>query len=266
MNSNEEHDYLTTETSYDPNYRSASPFLPPTPRRGSNESSTAGSDYGQEVKDLISKTATAKAVDAFHTKSHVNMRIHDSTGRCMYYVDNSAFTIGKPDVTLCAGTEKNGPILGVCRWSNMYSKHYNVGVGNPTTNEKGTIWEEVKVSHHRHPEWQWSMTLPSRARHSFTWHRITGDELKAADEDANKMSRKNVKLVDSETGEVLVVFGSNRFKSWKKFGKFTFNVDGRERGWGDNWEMMVLLTALGLVEMSRRRARQRRSTPGQGGP
>lgn len=245
-----------------------SPLPPATPRRRSNESSAAGSDYDAELKGMLTTSSSqAKALDVYHTKSHTNMRIHDQAGNCIYYVDNSTFSIGKPDVTLLAGSEKNGQVLGVCRWSNMYSKHFNVGIGDPSTNEKGTIWEEVRTESMIHPEYKWSLTLPSGARHSFAWLRIHGSDVKAEDKSANSASNKNFKLIDYEDSgrATLAVFASNRYKSWNKLGKFSMKVDGRERGWGDQWEITVLLSALGLVEMSRRRARSRRSQGGSYG-
>lgn len=69
----------------------------------------------------------------------------------------------------------------------------------------------------------------------------------------NSRSFNNYKLVD-ETGEVLAVFACNALKSWSKLGKLVLRVDGVSRGWGGQWEIMVLLSVLGLVEKSRRRA------------
>ena len=262
--------YLTTEKyldGEDPYYRATSPLPPATPRRRSDESSTAGSDYGVEIKGMMTYTSgAAKALDVFHTKSHINMRIHDESGNCIYYVDNSAFTPGKPDVTLSMGSEKGGQVLGVCRWSNMYSKHLMVGIGDPASNN--TTWEEMKAETTIHPEFKWSVTLPSGGRHTFAWQRIHGDDVKAESSDANSASNKNYKLFDCSDPQkaAIAVFASNRYKSWKKLGKFIIKVDGHERGWGENWELMVLLSALGLVEKSRRRGRSRRSQGGSYGP
>lgn len=267
MGSYEKQDYLTTEPYlYGPDDCSASLIPPATPRRGSDESSTAGSDYGIETENVITGSGNAKVLNAYHTKSHLNLRIQDTAGRTLYHVENRQIPLGKPDVTLRAGSEKDGPVLGVCRWSHMYSRHFNVGLGDPFTDEKNTTWEEVKTDHIRHPEFKWSVGNVSGGGRTLAWHRIHGDDAAAdGDEKTNTMSMKNFKLIDCGSGEVLAVFASNRYKSWSKLGKFTIKVDGVARGWGEKWELMVLLTALGLVEMSRRRGRQRRSNP-HGGP
>lgn len=258
--------------------RPASPLPPPTPHRGSHESSANESDYDPSMKALMTTPATPpfRTLNVMHTKSHINMRIADAaTGQILYYVDNSSFTPGKPDVTLCHGSEKTDPTAGVAKWSSMYSKHLKIGVGNllEAAGEKNMTWEEVRTGHIRHPEFRWSITSPvSGQRHEFAWVRMHGTEaLTAAGEGTNTMSFKNFKLVESAKrgltgeGEVLAVYASNTFKSWSKMGKILVKVDGAARGWGGEWEVMVLLSVLGLVEMSRRRARQRRSSGAQYG-
>lgn len=63
---------------------------------------------------------------------------------------------------------------------------------------------------------------------------------------------------------VLAIFWKSRFKIWK-LGKFTIKADGREKGWGDKWEIMAQFLALGLIEMSRLRWRQKRCDVRSGG-
>ncbi|KAK5072163.1 hypothetical protein LTR64_004058 [Lithohypha guttulata] len=267
---------------YDPNNpthsRPASPLPPSTPRRGSQQSSAGESnyEYDKELESLMTTTNATRTLDVLHTKSHLNMRILDSTtSQVLYYVDNSAFTPGRPDVTLIRGSEKTDPVAGVVRWSSMYSKTLRIGIGDPgiADGEKSMIWEEVHNEHRRHPEYKWAVTGQDGMRHEFMWVRTHGSEAKhLGGEETNSSSFRNFKLIDCASqaqtgnGEVLAVFACNAFKSWKKLGKVVFRVDGSMRGWGQEWEVMVLLSVLGLVEMSRRRARQRRSSGAHGGP
>ncbi|KAJ9653889.1 hypothetical protein H2198_006998 [Neophaeococcomyces mojaviensis] len=256
---------------YDPSRyeRSQSPLPPATPRRGSNESSPAVSEYDEKVKNELVPTAsspTLKSYGVMHTKSHINMRVQDSSGRTLYYVDNSFFTPGKPDVTLCAGSEKTDPVIGVVRWSNLYSKHLKVGLGSgKAEDEKNMVWEEVRTEHMRHPEHKWSIDLMNpntgaTERKTFAWKRIHGDEAAAEGDGVNTMSFKNFKCVDLATGQTVAVFASNRYKSWNKLGKITFKGEN----YGQTWEVMAMLTVFGLVEMSRRRGRHRRSGAAHG--
>lgn len=243
--------------------RSNSPLAPVTPRRGSHESSAGESDYDPEIKPFMSTTNTFRIYDILNTKSHINARIVDaSTRQPVYYVDNSSFTPGKPDVTLCRGVDKTDPVVGTARWSHMYSKHLNVSLGDQTSTE-------VASGSRHHPEWKWSVTGADGQRHTFAWSRLHGQD--AMDAGGNKVSSKNFKLVyladatQTGNGDVLATFASNRLKSWSKLGKVIVSVDGAGKGWGTDWEVLVLLSVLGLVEMSRRRSRSRRGNAGGGG-
>lgn len=158
---------------YDPNNptvsRSASPISPAAPRRGSHESSANGSDYDYDptIKQLVSKTNAIRTYNVMHTKSHINIRVYDESNQCLYYVDNSSFTPGKADVTLCRGAEKTDPVAGVARWSHMYSKSLKFGVGS----SEPTIWEEIKATSMRHPQIKWAMDGADGKRHEFEWIR-----------------------------------------------------------------------------------------------
>lgn len=179
-------------------------------------------------------------------------------GVCIYYVDNSVFTPKKPDVTLHAGSEKTDLAVGACKWSSMYSMDVLVGFGDYRTNESSVEWEGMKNQKRFHTMWRWQLDRPDAPSQSFIWQRARKEDV----EDANKLSTKNFKLIDEQSGATVAVFGSNRYKSWKKLGKFVILAD-----YGGKWELMVLLTGLALIEMSRRRSRARRSNAGAaGGP
>jgi hypothetical protein len=234
------------------------PLGPPTPRRGSDESSTARSEYA-DVPALSEKAGTwTKVFEVFHTRSHLNLRIFSLDMEPLYYVTNSAFTPGTPDITMSAGSEKGGKIIGVCHWSHMYSKVVKVGLGDPNVmGGKDVIWEELvcTVGNVIQTEFKFSMIMPnSLERNTFVWNRSSKKELD--DEDAEKWSYQNFRLIDESTGEVVAVFADNGFKSWKKKGKFKM----WSGVYGEDWEKMVMLSCLSLIEKSRRRRRAQRSS------
>jgi hypothetical protein len=243
--------------------RSTSPLPPPTPRRGSDESSTARSEY-TDVPALSEKAgATTRVLDVWNTKSYINYRITTPDNQPVYYINNSSFTPGTPDVTMHAGAEKTGPILGVCKWGHMYSKTVKVGLGDPgNMGGNDMVWEElVRTSGTlTQSEFKVAMTPQhSHERRTFVWKRATKEEL--GDEDAAKWTYQNLRLLDEVTGETVGSFANNGTKSWSKKGKIRV-VSGV---YGEDWEKMMVLCCLALIEKGRRRRRAQRSSA-HGGP
>ncbi len=243
----------------------SSPQPPPTPRRGSDESSIARSEY-EDVPTLTEKTgASTKVLEVYHTGSHINYRITSPDNSPLYYVNNSQFTPNTPDVTLHAGSEKTGPILGVCKWGHMYSKTVKVGLGDPNNmGGNNMIWvnlDRTTSTSFKQSEFKFTMTpANSHERKTFVWKRSSKKEV--GDDEAYKWSFQNFRLLDESTGEKVAIFANNGLKSWKKKGKF--------RLWsgvyGDDWEKMVLLTGLSIIEKARRRRRAAKYGNHDGGP
>lgn len=73
---------------------------------------------------------------------------------------------------------------------------------------------------------------------------------------------------EGQLGEVLAVYRGNGWQGYSKKLRGTFSIrkyvqsemmeHGSMAGWSD-WELMVLLSACGLIEASRRRARAKRA-------
>lgn len=234
----------------------------PTLCQGNALQNASTPDYDLDAKKLIPLTSATRVLDFLYTKSYINLRIVDDISNdVLYYIDNSSFTPGKADVTLRRGDSKDGLVVGVCRWSNMYSKHFAVGVGDPSRDEGSTIWEEVRTDNIIRPVYEWSAGS-SENRSTFAWHRINKTDTQKDDEEANRFSKKSLKLVNCADGEILAILSSHRFKSMSRLGKLIIKVDGHQRGWGRDWETMLLLSLSGVVEMSRRRGRNRRGGAG----
>lgn len=133
--------------------------------------------------------------------------------------------------------------------------NYHISLGDP--DEVNTEWVDMK----RHGAfktryWEFSMpiTEDSLKRHTFTWKRTHDKTLGASS------SLKNKKLVDEDTKEVVAIYLSNNLKSWKKMGKFIILKD-----YGPKWDVMVLVSLLGLIEKQRRKRRSAMFPGGAGG-
>ena len=242
--------------------RAASPNPPATPRRGSRESSPTHSDYETYTPSLYNTGCTAaKTLDVYHSTSRLNLRIHSpSSPIAIYFVSHSAFTPKTPDLTLHAGPNKDGPVVGVARWSSMYSSTTHIGLGDPgeanTAAHSAVQWADMQAqSRGRFNDHVWS--APSSPHRAFKWVRTHHE---GVGKEHNSWSACNFKLVDDRSGEVVATFATNRWKAWKKFGKFTFRASDMP----SDVELMALLTCLALVEKHRRRARTRRNNHGGG--
>ncbi|OJJ41203.1 hypothetical protein ASPWEDRAFT_34701 [Aspergillus wentii DTO 134E9] len=136
-----------------------------------------------------------------------------------------------------------------------------IGLGDPD-DPNAMIWEEMTKQTWDHSNYRWEMTIHPPSGHperrSFLWkrtHSVGVEESMPA-----KLSQRNFKLVDERTGELLAVYANNGAKSWKKAGKLQINKD-----FGRDWDTMVLLTGLSLLEKERRRSRNSSGGGGGGG-
>jgi hypothetical protein len=162
----------------------------------------------------------------------------------LFYVANSTFTLNGPHVTLYAGPDKLGPVLGVAYLGLTATN--TVGIGDPKSNINSMVWERLsRTSKWTHSTYQFEFIFGEEGRKSFIWQRVRSNPF----DDQGNMEL----FEDGKPGVILAKYESVGVFKWKNRGRM-FIIDG----YGDAWELMVLLTGLALVELSRRRARQRR--------
>lgn len=234
-------------------------------KRRSNESSPTTSVYDLNTlvaAEIANSAQPVKEYSFFNSPSHLDIFILAGArsakdtkpeNEAMYYVDNSMINPNKPDVTLRIGPGKDGKIVGVCRmrfglWT------YHIGLGDPDNED--IEWEDMKC-HGAFKTRHWEFSMPvaeGSSKHTFTWKR-THDKMLGA-----TSSLKNRKLIDEDTKEVVAVYLKNNLKGWKKMGKFVIFKD-----YGPKWELMVLITLLGLIERQRRKRRYAMTWPSSGG-
>jgi hypothetical protein len=227
-----------------------------TPTRHSNESSPAASVYDFEgasvaptlVGDSSSSNNSSspiKELSLFFSRTRRSILIvlgahsakdTDPEEAATYHVKTS---IHKHDVTVAKVSTDE--IIGVCRMRSGF-KTYTIGLGDPDS--ATTTWEAMKrhgVFATRH--WEFSVPVGELGkRRKFSWKRTHNKATSAA------ASLKNKKLVDEESGQIVALYLVNGFKSWKKQGKLLIFRD-----YGEIWELMTLVSLLGLLDQARRR-------------
>jgi hypothetical protein len=166
-----------------------------------------------------------------------------------YFVRTSIFRPRIPDVTIFAGGDENGAVIGVCMYA-AFSRSVMVGRGDPAK-PNGVVWERVSKTSRDHSTYKFSIDSQTEARKSYVWKRTHDPSIKGTN--SSKLDRRSWKLVDDMTGQVLAVFASDGIKSLKKAGTFRFLASE-----GKEWEEWTLLTCFGLYEKARRRAMARR--------
>ncbi|KAK2756102.1 hypothetical protein FQN54_005509 [Arachnomyces sp. PD_36] len=206
-------------------------------------------------------SGSSKILGVYHTRSHYSLRVKTVDKSPLYYVDNSTFRIGTPDVTMHVGDEKTGPIKAACKFVS-FSSGSKMCLGDPK--DTNAIWEDLtKENTLDHSKYRWEMTIPGHGyggeRKAFLWKRT--HSVGVGDSKPGKLSTRNFKLVDEVTGEILAVFANNGPKSYSKLGKFEIFPND----YGEDWETLMLLSGLSLIEKERRRARQRSNGGGGGG-
>jgi hypothetical protein len=206
------------------------------PVRAPGETSPTASLYDHD-DTLGSIPQDGKVFSFFHTASHIDFRIIDGVADlktidpsrdATMYVSNS-YKPGSPSVTLCQGNEKSGQVLGVAETGIV---NYKVGLGSPPH----SAWSEMKRHGLVHKTY-WSFNFQDQ---EFKWKRTHDKSLGAGP------SMRNKKLVDG-MGNALAVYQTNQLSGWKKMGRLIIMKD-----LGNEWQLLVLLTFLVLLEKERR--------------
>jgi hypothetical protein len=168
----------------------------------------------------------------------------------IYFSEHHSWTPKVPDLVFHAGADKNGPVLGVGRFAWVGAN--TVGLGDPDSDPSSVVWEKlVGTSKWTHSEYKFEFPFgPDQKRTTFIWRRVKTK----AFSDQGDMEL----VIEGKEDDVLADYiGFGVLESLKKRAKVTI-----KNGQGEKWELMVWLTGLSLVELSRRRARARRYKAG----
>ncbi|KAK2594511.1 hypothetical protein QQS21_007792 [Conoideocrella luteorostrata] len=129
-------------------------------------------------------------------------------GTQLYYVDQSAFTKDKPNLTFHEGNDAKGPIVAVSHMP-RFSFDCKVGLGDPSlSSSAGNVniqWEDLTRKSVNASEFHWAMTCPPAAgapsamRRNFVWKRT--HKVGAEGAAPSAVTFRNFKLLDGETDD-----------------------------------------------------------------
>lgn len=192
-----------------------------------------------------------------HNLDMKNITLHaNQEGPALYTVINSTFTAGAHSVVLHAGPRTTPPIGAANISTFKGTNQFGVRISASTALEgmDGMVWEELRrTSSWTHGtyafEWMWA----DGERRKYEWQR-TSSPLKLDDQADMELVEKG------REGMVLAKYTRGALIRWTVRARLevrVLNSEGEEE-W-ERWQTVVLLTVMTLVEMSRRRARQRKS-------
>jgi len=172
-----------------------------------------------------------------------------SSSQSYYYIESRSFIPNKPGITLHHGSSKTAPIIGVAHLD-YFSTSNLLGLGDPEKNPTGVYWERLhKDSFWTHMRYSFSFE-DEHGTVKYEWHRtknlyFIGDQ-------------GDLVLVEEGKQEVLAEYKGKGVLGQVKKERGNLNIRRRE---GDTaWERMVILTWASIVELQRRRTRERRVT------
>jgi len=108
---------------------------PSTPRRQSDESSTARSEYDGADHLPHGPSTPVRTLDIWHAAAHTNLLVTEGQARTpRYYIANRWVLAGRQaDLVLHSGGDKFGPAVGCARFTSIFSRTVTLGWAAPPT-------------------------------------------------------------------------------------------------------------------------------------
>ncbi|KAJ5585325.1 uncharacterized protein N7459_005125 [Penicillium hispanicum] len=222
----------------------------------SSASSRAGSIVS--VHPELDEHTPSRLYNIYKKPFHRNYEVKSAADQILFYGEVSSFTRHKPDLTLHRGTSAHAPVVAACKFVS-FARDFKLALGDPD-DELNTKWEDMTKESKLNSKYRFEVTVPNQQsesqgeRRSFLWKRTRHVGI---NDSKPRWSPNNFKLVDECTEEVVAVFTSG--KSFHKCGKLQIKAGG----YGENFDMVILLSYLGLYEARKRR--ENRSAAAGGG-
>jgi hypothetical protein len=158
------------------------------------------------------------------------------TGR-FYYVQHRSFLPHVPGVILRSGTDKKGKSLGVAHIPLQGANTF--GVGDFERNPQAMVWEKIgNKGFWTHMKYEFEHELPNGQRRVFNWIRTRNNIM---DDQGDYVLVEN-----GREDLILAEYMGKGLLKWKKRGRLRIRT---AEIFGDNWEIIVLLTWASVVEV-----------------
>ncbi|KAF9886430.1 hypothetical protein FE257_011462 [Aspergillus nanangensis] len=208
---------------------------------------------------LSKPTPDSRLYNIYNTVLRHDYNVTGADKTPIFHIHNSTIKPKKPDLTIHSGGDENGTVLAVCKFLH-FSRHFKVCLGDPHDLNLAQ-WEDLVCQNMRRNKYRWQMTIPNVAgpqRRSFVWK--STHHVGIGDDTPSIFNARCWKLVEEQTGQVVAVFLAKNLKSFTKSGKLQIDVN-----YGQDFDLMVLITVLALYEKQRRRSQNSAGGGGGGG-
>jgi hypothetical protein len=180
-----------------------------------------------------------------------NMRVCpvNLVGGNYFYVENRSFVPQRPGVTLHLGTDKTAPTIAVAHLD-YFSTSNLLGLGDPERAPSDVRWEKLhKDSFWIHNRYSFSFEWSDGDMRKYEWHRTKNIYW--------VQDQGDLVLVEEGKQDVLAQYkGKHLAQVQKQRGNLEVKKMEGERAFA--WERMVILSWASIVELQRRRTRERR--------
>ncbi|CZT45796.1 uncharacterized protein RSE6_06148 [Rhynchosporium secalis] len=164
-----------------------------------------------------------------------------------YYVEHRSFLPNTPGAILREGIDKSGKSLGAAHLPSTGQNR--IEVGDFDSRPQDVVWERMgNAGFWTHMKYE-SEHQVRGVRKTFHWIRTRNNVL----DDQGDL----VLVQGDDEGLILAEYVEKGLMKWKKRGRLRIKV----MDFGENWELVVLMSWASVIELSRRRARLRRFSP-----
>ncbi|KAF7522956.1 hypothetical protein PCG10_006910 [Penicillium crustosum] len=172
-----------------------------------------------------------------HNSKSENYDVSTTDKTHLYHIDNSTFTIGKPDLTFHHSPDSKGPVVGVCKFRH-FSSDCEIGLADPERFNK-MKWEYLHKEGFIFKRAYWfRMELDDGTKQSFTWKQTS----------SLGSGSGNHKLVKENGQTVVAVLSSGGIFSKK----IDYGYLDIYSNLGPRFYLMALISGIAVVERIRR--------------
>ena len=183
----------------------------------------------------------ARTLGIYKSGFNYEIRQGGSSGPLIYYVNNSSWIMGTPNVQILGG-DKHGPMVASAKFHKV-SADIDIALGDATDERNPTFYRMTKESLMTHREYAFETAEgPTGQRQQYLWKKdgLGGD------------------FVATDSNGQIVAYFEKTGMAWSKVGKICYTADRSTQ----NLELMLLVSLMGIYQAQVKRQRSNAAAAG----